>query len=183
MPAYAKDLSRFRLVVFPKPAGSPSQVFYSFIADDKASPAKSLNGMIRRFLYNPSRFKGKYITALLYDNNSNALVKKYVSGIEERIEIAPETTSANYKEPKYKLVVYLKEEGARPQVYYSKPNEENEAWDEDYGNRLLQRSIFMPSRLKGKYKTALLYDNESNMLLRKFINDMEEPIDTNQDIN
>lgn len=55
--------------------------FYSVVDEDKKSNEKSINGMIRRLL--TTKYRGKYNTALIFDNATGTMIQKYVRGVRE----------------------------------------------------------------------------------------------------
>lgn len=77
MSNFDKKTSKFKLLIYFK-NGSPGKSFYSLENEEKKSDGKAMSGMIRRLL--ESRYRGKYSTALLYDNHSGRLIMKFIDG-------------------------------------------------------------------------------------------------------
>lgn len=77
---YNKTKSLVKLKVYMKPDGKV-QTFYSFLKNDKKGWQHSMFAMEKRLLLRILR--GKYITALFFDNHQNKLVGKWVNGKKE----------------------------------------------------------------------------------------------------
>lgn len=99
MPQFDKQNSLYRLVVYMNPDGKQCQVFYSFAGDDKKDPGTSGNKMVRRLLLQQKFLKGKYTTALLYNNQTGVMLRKWVKGVEEDINRKPTVQAAEVVVP------------------------------------------------------------------------------------
>ena len=74
----------------------------------------------------------------------------------------------------YRLVIYFKEgisknKNNRPRVFYSYPKYDQKG---DFGKTRLVRLVTV--KYKGKYITALLYNNQTGILLKKWVGSLVE---------
>lgn len=79
-----------------------------------------------------------------------------------------------WHKPHYRLVIYFKEgvsknQDNRPRVFYSYPKYDQTG---DFGKIRLMRLVTV--KYKGKYITALLYNNHSGLLVKKWVGSLVE---------
>jgi len=75
---YGADVSRYKLKIWFKNNPGNSNTFFSYRSEEKNGNEACLRGMVARLIY---KNEGKYTTAVIYDQQTDKPVVKYVNGI------------------------------------------------------------------------------------------------------
>jgi len=76
MSNFGKEISKFKLVVYLK--SQSVKHYFSLTNEEKRGDDYVINQMERRLL--DGKHKGKYQTALFFDQKQDKLIRKYVNG-------------------------------------------------------------------------------------------------------
>lgn len=79
MSNFGTDQSKFKMILYLK--NGDRKCFYSLLNEEKKGDQIALRNMCRRLL--DKIYKGKYMTALIFDRVSDKVIEKYIDGKKE----------------------------------------------------------------------------------------------------